>query len=56
MNGDENRNYYYCKYHRYMSGYGHEGYMTLDLEIDDDPPNDYYITDYYQSDDNDPNT
>jgi len=59
MNGDENsRIYYYCKYHRYMSGYeGHEGYMTLDLEIDDDPlPNDYYITDYYQSDDSDPNT
>ena len=59
MNGDENsRIYYYCKYHRYMSGYeGHEGYMTLDLEIDDDPlPNDYYITNYYQSDANDPAT
>ena len=59
MNGDENsRIYYYCKYHRYMSGYeGHEGYMTLDLEIDDDPlPNDYYITDYYQSNESDPST
>ena len=59
MNGDENsRIYYYCKYHRYMSGYeGHEGYMTLDLEIDDDPlPNDYYITDYYQGNESDPST
>tara|TARA_B100000214_G_scaffold240713_1_gene176228 strand:- start:1563 stop:6065 length:4503 start_codon:yes stop_codon:yes gene_type:complete len=59
MNGDENsRIYYYCKYHRYMSGYeNHEGYMTLDLEIDDDPlPNDYYITDYYQSNESDPST
>ena len=59
MNGDESsRIYYYCKYHRYMSGYeGHEGYMTLDTEIDNDPPvNDYYITDYYQSDNSDPNT
>ena len=32
MNADEtNRIYYYCKFHRYMSGYtGDEGYMILD--------------------------
>jgi len=59
MNGDENsRIYYYCKYHRYMSGYeGHEGYMTLSTEIEDEhPDNDYYITDYYQSNEADPST
>ena len=50
MNEDENsRIYYYCKNHRYMSGYeGHEGYMVLSTEIEDEhPDNDYYITDYY---------
>ena len=51
MNEDEsNRIYYYCQYHRHMSGYiGHEGYMVLDTTPDDDPtPNDYYITDFFQ--------
>ena len=51
MNEDEtNRIYYYCQYHRYMSGYeGHEGYMILDTTPDNDPtPNDYYITDFFQ--------
>ena len=46
MNADEsNRVYYYCKNHRYMSGYeGDEGYMILDPIIENDPlPNDYYI-------------
>ena len=50
MNSDEtNRIYYYCKNHRYMSGYaGDEGYMILDTTPDNDPPvNDYYITDFY---------
>ena len=59
MNGDENsRIYYYCKYHRYMSGYeGHEGYMVLSTEIEDEhPDNDYYITDYYQGNESDPST
>ena len=51
MNEDEtNRIYYYCQYHRHMSGYiGHEGYMTLDTTPDNDPtPNDYYITDFFK--------
>jgi len=59
MNADEsNRIYYYCKYHRYMSGYaGDEGYISFDSTIDNDPPvNDYYVTGYYQSDANDPAT
>ncbi|AFD02698.1 hypothetical protein Syn7803C97_80 [Synechococcus phage S-MbCM6] len=46
MNEDEtNRIYYYCKNHRYMSGYeGDEGYMILDPANDSDPlPNNYYI-------------
>jgi hypothetical protein len=50
MNADEtNRIYYYCGYHRHMSGYtGDEGYMILSPEVDDEPlSNDYYITDYY---------
>ena len=50
MNADEtNRIYYYCKNHRYMSGYaGHEGYMILDPTVEDHTPtNDYYITDYF---------
>ena len=50
MNEDEtNRIYYYCKNHRYMSGYeGHEGYMILDPTVEaHTPTNDYYITDYY---------
>ena len=49
MNSDEtNRIYYYCKNHRYMSGYeGHEGYMILDPTVEDHTPtNNYYITDY----------
>jgi len=52
MNGDENsRIYYYCKNHRYMSGYeGDEGYMTLDPTIEDHTPtNNYYIENYYGS-------
>ena len=59
MNGDENsRIYYYCKYHRYMSGHaGHEGYMTLSSEIEDEHlDNDYYVTNYYQSNEADPST
>ena len=51
MNEDEtNRIYYYCKYHRYMSGYeGHEGYMTLSSAVEDEAPeNDYYVTDFFQ--------
>ena len=51
MNEDENnRIYYYCQYHRYMSGYeGHEGYMVLlDEEEDEAPENDYYVTDFFQ--------
>ena len=51
MNADENTNriYYYCKYHRYMSGYaGDEGYITFETTIDNDPlVNDYYVTDFY---------
>ena len=59
MNADEsNKIYYYCKYHRYMSGYeGDEGYISFDSTIDNTPPtNDYYVTGYYQSDANDPAT
>lgn len=46
MNEDEtNRIYYYCKNHRYMSGYeGDEGYMILNPSVDNDPlPNNYYV-------------
>lgn len=59
MNEDENnRIYYFCKVHRYMSGYsGDEGYMVLSDEIEDEPhPNNYYLENYYQSDANDPAT
>ena len=52
MNADEDdRIYYYCKHHRYMSGYtGDEGYMVLDPTIESHPaPNNYYITDFYSS-------
>ena len=52
MNADEsNRIYYYCKYHRYMSGYvGDEGYMILDPELpNQEPKNTYYIRDYWFS-------
>lgn len=59
MNADEtNRIYYYCKNHRYMSGYsGDEGYMILNPEIEDEPiENNYYYENYYQSDSEDPNT
>ena len=59
MNADEtNRIYYYCKHHRYMSGYaGDEGYISFDSTIDNTAPtNDYYVTGYYQSDANDPDT
>jgi len=51
MNEDEtNRIYYYCQYHRHMSGYiGHEGYMVLDTTPDNDlTPNDYYITNFFK--------
>lgn len=50
MNGDEtNRIYYFCRYHRHMSGYvGDEGYMVLDPVVENEPlPNNYYISDYY---------
>ena len=49
MNADEtNRIYYYCGYHRHMSGYDGMRYMILSPEVDDEPlPNNYYITDYY---------
>ena len=50
MNGDEtNRIYYFCRYHRHMSGYvGDEGYMVLDPAVENEPlPNNYYISDYY---------
>ena len=50
MNSDEtNRIYYYCKNHRYMSGYeGDEGYMILDPTVEaHTPDNDYYITDFF---------
>jgi len=50
MNEDEtNRIYYYCKFHRYMSGAaGDEGYMVLSPEIEDEErPNNYYISDFY---------
>ena len=56
MNADEsNRIYYFCKSHPNMSGYdGHEGYMILDPEVEDeDLTNNYYAEDYYQSDVND---
>lgn len=50
MNADESdRIYYYCKYHRYMSGYvGDEGYMVLDPSLPEQPQNNnYYVRDYY---------
>ena len=59
MNADEtNRIYYYCKFHPYMSGYdGHEGYMVLNPEIEDEEhENNYYTNNYYQSDSENPNT
>ncbi len=61
MNEDEtNRIYYYCKNHRYMSGYaGDEGYMTISLEDEEEEEenlNPYYVEDYYQSDSNDTST
>ena len=59
MNADESNSiYYYCKYHRYMSGYaGDEGYISFDSTQDNDPlTNDYYATNFYQSDPNDPAT
>ena len=60
MNEDENsRIYYYCKFHRYMSGYeGDEGYMYLDPEIEEEEEheNNYFYKDYYQTDSNDPST
>jgi hypothetical protein len=52
MNDDENsRIYYYCKNHKYMSGYeGDEGYMVLSDEIEDEhPDNDYYIENHFGS-------
>ena len=59
MNADEtNRIYYYCKVHRYMSGFeGDEGYMILSDEIEDEEiENNYYVENFYQSDANDPAT
>ena len=59
MNSDEsNRIYYYCQYHRHMSGYdGDEGYMVINTEsTPETTPNQYYIGSYYQSDSNDPDT
>ena len=59
MNSDEtSRIYYYCKNHRYMSGYeGDEGYITLSSVIENvTPTNNYYSRDFYQSDSSDPNT
>ncbi len=50
MNADEtNRIYYYCKFHRYMSGYtGDEGYMILDPTVENfTPTNNYYVTDFF---------
>ena len=52
MSADEtNRIYYYCKLHRYMSGYaGDEGYMTLDTtaeEEDEVNMNNYYVEDFF---------
>ena len=52
MNADEDdRIYYYCKYHRYMSGYtGDEGYMVLSNEVEDEEhENNYYVSDFYSS-------
>ena len=49
MNSDEtNRIYYYCKYHRHMSGHvADEGYITFDSTPDTTARlNDYYITDF----------
>ncbi|AIX17738.1 hypothetical protein Syn7803C67_86 [Synechococcus phage ACG-2014b] len=51
MNEDETNNiYFYCKYHRHMSGYeGQEGYISLstsqDTEVSD---NDYYTTNFFK--------
>lgn len=61
MNPDENnRIYYYCHNHRYMSGYlGDEGYMVLSNEHEEEEEeheNTYYYKEFYQSDVNDPNT
>ena len=59
MNADENNKiYYHCAFHRYMSGYlGDEGYMELASDVDPDPMvNTYYFKEYYQSNANDPNT
>ncbi len=59
MNADESSQiYYHCAYHRYMSGYeGDEGYISLDPVVEDvAPTNNYYSSDFYQSDINDLNT
>ena len=61
MNPDENnRIYYYCHNHRYMSGYlGDEGYMVLSNvheEEEEEHENTYYYKEFYQTDVNDPNT
>lgn len=52
MNADENnRIYYFCKFHRYMSGYeGDEGYMYLDPAIEEEEEenmNTYYVEDFF---------
>ena len=55
MNPDENnRIYYYCQFHRYMSGFtGDEGYMQLDSATQTGTAgvvnNTYYIEGYYGS-------
>lgn len=59
MNGDESsRIYYYCKNHPNMAGKeGHEGYITLNTASETyTSTNNYYSTNFYQSDSNDPNT
>ena len=51
MNADETaRIYYYCKNHRYMSGYtGHEGYMTLSSVVEEEEvTNDYYVGEFFK--------
>ena len=59
MNADESaRIYYHCAHHRHMSGFeGDEGYMIFNPELEDEEPeNNYYVRNFYQSDANDPNT
>lgn len=51
MNSDEtSRIYYYCKNHRYMSGYtGNEGYITISSATEDEPTeNNYYVGEFFR--------